>query len=132
MSTNVFIRWWRRLTLHTRLSLLVTGAVAAAVLTVAVLAFTAVREIQQHQIESELTSAARAIAAEPEQWVGIGPTPPDNGFDNRRGNGYRRPRDLGSRWQILDNTGSVVSQSNSALPVTGAALEIAAGQQPPT
>ena len=40
------VRWWRRRTLHARLSLLVTGAVAAAVVTVAVMAWLAVAEIQ--------------------------------------------------------------------------------------
>ena len=38
--------WWQRRTLHTRLSLLVTGAVAAAVVTLAIAAWVVVAELQ--------------------------------------------------------------------------------------
>ena len=51
-------RWWRRRTLHARLSLLVTGAVAAAVVTLSAVAWLAVGEIQHHQMQSQLTANA--------------------------------------------------------------------------
>ena len=131
-TPNVFVRWWRRRTLHDRLSLLVTAAVAVAVLAVGGLAFAAVAEIQHHQQDSQLESDAQAIAAQPDQWrsAGRGQLEP---FPDNRGDGDdpHGPHDLGARWQILDAGGTVVSQSTSALPVTEAARQVAAGGQQP-
>jgi two-component system sensor histidine kinase MprB len=123
------VRWWRRRTLHARLSLLVTAAVAAAVLTVAVLAFTAVSEIQHRQIVSQLTTDAQAIAAQPDQWPTVSPGLPDAGRGGRRDDDHHRPRDLGPRWQVLDTVGSVVSRSTSPLPATAASRQVAGGQR---
>ena len=67
--TSRISSWWGQRTLHTRLALLVAGAVAAAVLGLAVLAWTAVTEVVQHQGESELTTDAEAIAAPPDAWL---------------------------------------------------------------
>jgi two-component system sensor histidine kinase MprB len=63
--TTVLRRWWQRRTLRDRLALLVSGAVAAAVLTVAVGAWVVVAEIQHHRMQSELSADAAAIAAAP-------------------------------------------------------------------
>jgi len=114
--------WWRGRTLHTRLSLLVTGAVAVAVVALAGIAFGAVAEIQRHQLESELTADAQAIAAQPEAWRPNGGPflgPPDR----------HRQRDLGTPWQLLDRGGTVVTASSTALPVTEEARAVAGGQQ---
>jgi hypothetical protein len=79
-SSSVLVRWWQRRTLHARLALLVTGAVAAAVVSLAVVAWLAVAEIQQHQIQSQLTADAQAIAAQPDQWLAASaPLPDPNG-----------------------------------------------------
>jgi two-component system, OmpR family, sensor histidine kinase MprB len=121
-------RWWRRRTLHARLSLLVAGAVAAAVLVVAGLAFAAVSEIQHRQLQSELNAGARAIAEQPDQWPTATRALPDPG---PLGDGRHRPHDLGPRWQILDPAGDVVARSTSPLPVTAAARRVAgAGRHP--
>src|SRR4051812_36746765 len=124
---SVALRWWRARTLRARLSLLVTGAVAVAVLTLAVLAFGAVAEIQQHQLQAELTADAQAIAEQPDRWrAGDGTLPnPDAGgqFDDD----HHHPRDLGARWQVLDSSGTVVSAATNPLPVTAAAREVAGG-----
>ena len=85
--------WWARRTLHARLSLLVTGAVAAAVVTLAVLAWVAVAEIQHHQIQSDLNANAGAIAAQPDQWLAASPALPDP--DGSPDGGRRRPHQLG-------------------------------------
>jgi len=122
---NPFVRWWRRRTLHARLSLLVTGAVAAAVLAVAGAAYAAVAEIQHHQAEAQLADDAQAIAAHPDQWRTPGREDPAR--FGRRGDDPHGPRDLGGRWQILSSNGDVVSQSTSALPVTDTARQVAAG-----
>jgi two-component system sensor histidine kinase MprB len=125
-SSSVLVRWWQRRTLHARLALLVTGAVAAAVVSLAVVAWLAVAEIQQHQIQSQLTADAQAIAAQPDQWLAASaPLPDPNG---RGDNDHRGPRQLGPRWQILDPAGSVISESTDPLPVTTAAREVAAGR----
>jgi two-component system, OmpR family, sensor histidine kinase MprB len=101
------VRWWRRRTLRARLSLLVTGAVAAAVVTIAVVAWLAVGEIQHHQTQSQLTSEAAAIAAQPDQWTGAAPLPEPR-------DGHRHSE---LEWQIVDASGAVVSHSALALPV---------------
>jgi len=120
-------RWWQRRTLHDRLALLVTGAVAAAVLTLAVAAWVVVAEIQHHRMQSELTANAAAIAAQPDQWLAASGVSPDVG--NQRGGGHRGQHQLGPRWQILDAGATVISQSTSLLPVTDGARQVAAGQR---
>ncbi|WP_328476677.1 HAMP domain-containing histidine kinase [Actinoplanes sp. NBC_00393] len=112
--------WWRSRTLHARLSLLVTGAVAAAVLVVSVGAFLSVREIQKSKVSAELMADARTIAADPQQWLAA------------EGARYEyRPagagRELGPCWQLLDAAGSVVGGTATPLPVTDVARKIAAG-----
>jgi two-component system sensor histidine kinase MprB len=116
--------WWRARSLHARLSLLVTGAVAVAVVALAGIAFGAVAEIQRHQLQSELNADAQAIAAQPEAWRPYGGQfagPPDR----------HRGRDLSTPWQLLDRGGAVVTASSSgSLPVTAGARAVATGQQP--
>jgi len=123
--TAALRHWWRRRTLHDRLTLLVSGAVAAAVLTLAVGAWLVVAEIQHHRMQSELSADAAAIASAPDQWLAAsGPLP--NVQDDRGRDGHRRPRQLGGpRWQILDAAGAVISRTASPLPVTDSAKEVA-------
>ena len=116
-------RWWAQRTLHARLSLLVTGAVAAAVVTLAVMAWLAVAEIQHHQIRSDLNTNADAIAAQPDQWL----AGPNGRADDRR----RGPHRLGPQWQILNANATVVSDSTNALPLTSGARLVAAGHHRP-
>jgi two-component system sensor histidine kinase MprB len=111
-------RWWDRRTLHDRLALLVSGAVAAAVLLLAVGSWLMVAEIQHHRMRSELTADAAAIQAAPQQWAAASASLPDEG-------GHHRPRQLGPRWQILDASAAVISQSASTLPVTDRARQVA-------
>ena len=118
--------WWRRRTLHARLSLLVTGAVAAAVVVLAVTAWLVVEEIQHHRLQSELSADASAIAARPDQWLAAPGSLPSSAGDPR-GDGRRGPRQLGPRWQILDPSATVISESTDPLPVTGDARRVAAG-----
>ncbi|MEV0129823.1 HAMP domain-containing sensor histidine kinase [Dactylosporangium sp. NPDC050688] len=118
-------RWWRRRTLHDRLSLLVTAAVAAAVLTVAGIAFAAVFQIQRQQLQSQLDADARSIAAQPELWRD---GPPPLGPAGRRD--PRRWRDIGPRWQVLGRDATVAGGSANGLPVTEGARRVAAGQAP--
>ena len=124
-------RWWSRRTLHDRLSLLVTGAVAAAVLSLAAMAWVAVAEIQDRQVMSQLSADAQAIAAQPDQWLAASAALPDLDLDDRPGGGGRRGHDLGPRWQILDANGAVLSGAVGALPVTAEAKQVAAGQHRP-
>jgi two-component system sensor histidine kinase MprB len=121
-------RWWRRRTLHARLSLLVTGAVAVAVLVVGALAFAVVAEIQHRQTMAELSADARAIAARPDQWRSATGHPPAGDGDPDVGD---RHHDVGPRWQILDASGTVISQNPDALPVTTEAKLVAAGAHRP-
>jgi two-component system sensor histidine kinase MprB len=117
------VRWWARRTLHDRLSLLVTAAVAAAVLTVAGIAFAAVFQIQRQQLQAQLDADARAIAAQPEQWRDGPPSGPGAGrFDPRR------RRDVGT-WQLLGRDATVVGRSTGGLPVTAGARAVAAGER---
>ncbi|GIE86331.1 sensor histidine kinase [Actinoplanes regularis] len=126
-------RWWGARSLHARLSLLVTGAVGAAVVLVAAGAWIAVREIQRHQVALELSSDAASIAANPAQWLatessrtrGPGERPP---FDRGWGPG-RREREIGPCWQILDSSGAAAGGSRTTLPVTDTAREIATGSR---
>lgn len=110
--------WWRRRTLHGRLALLVGSAVAVAVLSVAVLAWAAVGEVMKDQIRSQLETDAQVIAAQPELWRTADPSPPSRGHDHR---------EIGPRWQILDKTGAVVSESADPLPVSSGARAVALG-----
>ena len=118
-------RWWQARSLHARLALLVTVAVGASVVTVAVLAWAAVGEIIRHQLISQLETDARTIAAHPDQWRSVPQTAldPVPGPEQHRGRG---PRDIGPRWQILDGAGRVVNESASGLPVTTEARAVAA------
>jgi two-component system sensor histidine kinase MprB len=116
------VRWWRHRTLRARLSLLVTGAVAAAVVTISVVAWLAVGEIQHHQMQSELSTEAAAIVAQPDQWRNAAPLPDPR--DGRHGGPHRNE----PQWQILDSRGQVVSRSSIALPVTAAVRQVAAGR----
>jgi two-component system, OmpR family, sensor histidine kinase MprB len=123
------LRWWERLTLHARLSLLVTGAVAAAVVTLAVASWLVVAEIQRHQIQSELNADANPIAAHPDQWLamaGSQPYPTGQSYDDHRG-----PHQLGPRWQILNAGAAVVGESAGPLPVTTAARRVLGGHHQP-
>lgn len=136
-------QWWHGRTLHARLSLLVTGTVAAAVVTLALVSWLVVEEIQHHRMQSELTADASVIAAHPDQWLTDAGALPDStgrpdtterpgsidrpGSTDRRGDGRRGPRQLGPRWQILDARGTVISESATPLPVTRAARQVAAG-----
>jgi two-component system sensor histidine kinase MprB len=113
--------WWRRRTLRARLSLLVTGAVAAAVVTISVIAWLAVGEIQHHQTQSQLTSEAAAIAGQPDQWRTSAPIPAPR-------DGHRHSE---LQWQVLGADGQVISHSAIALPVTAAARKVAAGSNRP-
>lgn len=115
--------WWRRRTLHARLSLLVTGAVAAAVITISVIAWLAVAEIQHRQTEAQLHTDAQAIAAKPDQWLSASAPPNSGGPDDA----HHGPHQLGPRWQILDANGAIISQSPTPLPVTAAARQVAGG-----
>ncbi|MEU8820515.1 HAMP domain-containing sensor histidine kinase [Actinoplanes sp. NPDC048796] len=114
--------WWRRRTLHTRLSLMVACAVAAAVVVMAGAALLTVAALQEHQLEAALTSDARSIAAAPGEWQEIQEGTPK---------GYDHHKPLGPTWQLLDTSGAIVSGSAGTLPVTAAAREIAAGKRPP-
>jgi two-component system sensor histidine kinase MprB len=122
------VRWWRRRTLHARLSLLVTGAVAAAVMTLSTIAWLAVGEIQHHQMQSQLTTDAAAIAAQPDQWRPATPVPEAQGGRAGRHGGPHRGE---PQWQLLNAQGQVVSRSATALPVTDADRRIAAGASRP-
>ena len=126
MTMRRTVAWWRHRTLRARLSLLVTGAVAAAVVTIAVVAWLAVGEIQHHQTQSQLTSEAAAIVAQPGQWRAAVPLPDLR--DGHHGNERRSE----PQWQVLDAAGRVVSRSSVALPVTGDARRVAAGRTRPT
>jgi two-component system sensor histidine kinase MprB len=114
--------WWRPRTLHTRLSLMVATAMAAAVVVMAGAALLTVAALQAHQLQATLSSDARTIAAAPAEWEAIQAGMP-------QGYGYQKP--LGPDWQLLDATGAVVSGSPDPLPVTDAARAIAAGTRPP-
>src|SRR3954470_6673896 len=124
-------RWWRRRTLHTRLALLVTGAVAVAVVTLAGLAWATVGEIMARQSDSQLSSDANAIAAQPDEWraAADGVSQDTDGPHGGGRDGHRQPRDLGQRWQILDSAATVVSGSTRDLPGTTGARRVALGQR---
>jgi two-component system sensor histidine kinase MprB len=129
LAPTRLVVWWGRRTLHARLALLVTGAVAAAVVTLAAASWLVVAEIQQHQTRSELSSDAAVIAAQPQQWLTVSGSLPDP--DGRPAGDHDGPRQLGPRWQILDAAGAIISESTSPLPVTAAAKTIATGGRRP-
>jgi two-component system sensor histidine kinase MprB len=89
--------------------------------TISVVAWLAVGEIQHHQMQSELSTEAAAIVAQPDQWRNAAPLPDPR--DGRHGGPHRNE----PQWQILDARGQVVSRSSIALPVTAAARQVAAG-----
>ncbi|RZS91719.1 two-component system sensor histidine kinase MprB [Motilibacter rhizosphaerae] len=111
--------WWRRRPLRTRLALLTASAVAVAVLSLAGLAWAFVGEALDHQVESQLSAEARAIAAQPQEWV------PPAAFRGRGRGPGRRATDFGSRWQILAPDGTVRGASPEGLPVTASARQVA-------
>ncbi|MBO3739041.1 HAMP domain-containing sensor histidine kinase [Actinoplanes flavus] len=116
--------WWRGRTLHDRVSLLVAGAVAAAVLLVSAGAWLTVREIQQDKISAELLADARTIAEHPEQWLSTKSArtgPAQGGYGGR---------EIGPCWQILDAAGAVTGGSDTGLPVTDLAARVATGRHP--
>ena len=118
--------WWRNRSLYARLWLLVTAAVAVAVLILAALAWTAVAGIQSHQTHSELEADAAAIAAAPQQWSNSAGARPDPG-EGTHEDGHHH-HDLGLRWQILDAKAAVLSDSADPLPVTTGARQVALAQ----
>ncbi|WP_229072583.1 HAMP domain-containing sensor histidine kinase [Actinoplanes sp. DH11] len=122
-------RWWRERTLHARLSLLVAGAVAAAVLAVSAGAWFTVREIQQDKVESEMRSDAGTIAANPAQWLATEGTRKPGDYQDGGGAWYGK--EIGPCWQIVDVTGAVVGGSHTPLPVTDSAALVAAGSRKP-
>ena len=109
----LLLRWWRRRTLHARLSLLVAGAVAAAVVTLAVAAFLAVAEIQNHQIQATLEADANAIAGQPDQWLTASALLPDP--NGKPDDGHHGPHQLGPRWQILDGNATMIRDRKSVV-----------------
>ncbi|SDT14568.1 HAMP domain-containing sensor histidine kinase [Actinoplanes derwentensis] len=111
-------QWWERRTLHARLAVLISGAVAAAVLSVAVAAWVAVAEIQHHRLRTALSTDAVAVAAA---------GPPVAAPERRNGDGRRGPRGWGPRRQILDSTGTVREGVTDPLPVTDLARRVATG-----
>ncbi|BAL90519.1 putative two-component system sensor kinase [Actinoplanes missouriensis 431] len=115
--------WWRERTLHARLALLVAGAVAAAVLVVSAGAWFTVREIQQDKVAAELASDASTIAANPAYWLAM--------EGKREASGYRHGKEIGPCWQIIDASGTVVGGTATPLPVTDAAVAVAAGSSEP-
>ncbi|WP_433825272.1 HAMP domain-containing sensor histidine kinase [Actinoplanes sp. CA-015351] len=121
-------RWWRERTLHARLSLLVAGAVAAAVLLVSAGAWFLVREIQQDKIAAELASDAGTIAANPAYWLAAEGSRAGYG-DDPGSSPAPHGKELGPCWQILDSTGAVAGGTATPLPVTTAATEVAAGTE---
>jgi two-component system sensor histidine kinase MprB len=122
-------RWWGRRTLHARLSLLVTGAVAAAVVTLAAAAWLVVAEIQHHQMQSELNADANAIAAQPDQWLAASGSLPDPAAPPD--GDHHGPHQLGPRWQILGVDSTIINQPAAPLPVTTGARQVAAGAHRP-
>jgi two-component system sensor histidine kinase MprB len=140
------VRRWGRLSLRSRLSMIVAVAVAVAVVAVGGLAWLAVRAELYRQLDAQLSTDAGAIAAQPGQWSAAPPVEipgthvPDQRVPRERlpgapfagengdegGRGYR---EIGPRWQILDAAGTPVNGTVPALPVTPAALRVAAGDR---
>jgi len=132
--------WWGRRNLHSRLALLVAGTVALALVAFAVASWIAVRELQEHRINAQLSADAQAISQAPGQWASSRAALPDPGFANGfpggggfpdgggfPGRGGPHRRELGPRWQIVDSSGTVISSPDNPLPVTALCKEAAAG-----
>jgi two-component system, OmpR family, sensor histidine kinase MprB len=90
----------------------------------AVMAWLAVAEIQQHQIQSDLNGTATAIAGQPDQWLAAAANGPPDGDRHR-------PHQLGPRWQILSVNATIISDSTNPLPVTSGAELVATGLHRP-
>jgi two-component system sensor histidine kinase MprB len=116
---------WARLSLRSRLSLIAASAVAVAVIAVGALAWLVVRAELYQQLDVQLDTDARAIAAEPSRWHASStvPEPPDE-----HGGEYRDRRPIGPRWQVLTAAGAPAGGAAATLPVTGAARDVAAGR----
>ena len=125
-GSHLLARWWRRRTLRARLALLVTGAVAVAVLTLAALALPPSPRSSSIRPSHSWPPTRKPSPRSPASGgtASGGPTgdhpDPDHDHDG--------PHDLGPRWQILGPTGAVVSQSASPLPVTPQRSQVAAGE----
>jgi two-component system sensor histidine kinase MprB len=117
-------RWWSRLSLRSRLSLIAAAAVALAVIAVAVLTWAVIRAQVSRQLDDQLTGDARVIAAQPDQWDA--PPAPPGPWPDHRGPRDGPRRDVGPRWQFLGADG-VASPGGAPLPVTVAARAVAAG-----
>jgi two-component system sensor histidine kinase MprB len=119
---------WLRLSLRSRLALIAAAAVALAVVAVAGLAWAVIRAEVYRQLDEQLTDDALVIATQPDRWD---PQPPPVGpRPDRRGGGGppgRMHREIGPRWQFLDAGGRVAAGA-TILPVTDAALRVAAGR----
>ncbi|MFF5297419.1 sensor histidine kinase [Paractinoplanes globisporus] len=119
--------WWSRRTLHARLAFLVGATVALALVAFAIASWVAVRELQEHRINSQLNADAMAISQAPGQWAANRAALPDPGYPvGRPGRGPHRG-ELGPRWQIVNAAGGVVSSPDSPLPVTALGKEAASG-----
>ncbi|MGY0234309.1 HAMP domain-containing sensor histidine kinase [Longispora urticae] len=131
---------WRRLTLRSRLSLLAAAAVAVAVVGVSVLSWLVVRTELYRQLDGQLETDARTIAAQPERWRDTVQPPriPDSDDDEHRpGRGPRQfhQQDFGPRWQLLDPAGVPYGAGTGVgvrpvLPVTEGARRVAVAGLP--
>ncbi|MBM7775941.1 two-component system sensor histidine kinase MprB [Actinokineospora baliensis] len=118
-----------RLSLRSRLTVLAVGAVAVAVLGVALTSWLLVRGKLNRDFDDRLQSAAKvAVAARsPEAALGFLSTTPAR--DERRGPPRRDP--YGVIVQFLDADGRVTGTAGGpAIPVTGRAMQAAAGVVP--
>jgi two-component system sensor histidine kinase MprB len=140
------VRRWARLSLRARLSLIAAAAVAVAVVAVGALAWLVVRGELYRQLDAQLNTDARAIAAQPGQWPpSLAPATPDkrvpgepvpgqrspaehggDGFPERNWGGHR---EIGPWWQLLDAGGRPANGAVPVLPVTPAARGIALGHR---
>lgn len=120
-----------------RLSLLAAAAVAVAVVGVSAGAWLVVRAELYRQLDVQLDTDARTIAAQPDRWRdAVPPRLPDENYG--RGPGPGGPRhfehDIGPRWQLLDPTGTPYGAGTGpgllpVLPVTPAARAVAGGDR---
>jgi two-component system sensor histidine kinase MprB len=136
---RLVVRRWARLSLRARLSLIAAVAVAVAVVAIGALAWLVVRAELYRQLDTQLTTDARAIAAQPGLWPPtLAPATPDKRIpDERGGTGFRGSKEngrkeigrkeIGPLWQILDPTGTPANGAVPVLPVTPAARQIATG-----
>jgi two-component system sensor histidine kinase MprB len=124
---SVVAQRWTRLSLRARLSLIAAAAVAVAVVAIGALAWLVVRGELYRQLDVQLNTDARTIAAQPGQWRDpvAPPVPGEHGGEDFHGH-----RPVGPRWQVLDSTGSLASGAAPVLPVTAAAQAVAAGREP--